>query len=98
MTLLVRIVGGTERTPYETNCCNSLFVCSCTCECVCVCAACSVQRRLRERTSDRAPAVGNCGTVNKVGVAGGQMSNRLYYRPLYRGLLLNSLFESLACR
>lgn len=40
MTLLVWIVGGTERTPYESNCCKSLFVCSCTCEFF-VCAACS---------------------------------------------------------
>lgn len=79
----------------------TLYLCARVLVSVFVCvlrAVCSVQRRLRERTSDRAPAVGNCGTVNKVRVAGGQMSNRLYYRPLYRGLLLNSLFESLACR
>lgn len=53
---------------------------------------CCMQQCLCEQTSDRAPAVGNCGEVNKVGIAGGQMSKRLYYRPLYCGPLLNSVF------
>lgn len=53
---------------------------------------CCVQQCWCEQTSDRAPAVGNCGEVNKVGNAGGQMSKRLYYRPLFCGPLLNSVF------
>lgn len=92
MTLLVRTVGGTELTPYESNCCKSCksFICVLR---LCVVCVCCVQQCLRERTSDPAPAVGNCVEVNKVGIAGGQMSKRLYYRPLNREPLSNSVFD-----
>lgn len=83
MTLLVRIVGGSKLTPYDSNCSKS--VCVCVFALACIVRVCRVQWCLRERTSDGAtgPTAGNCGEVDKVKIAWGQMSKRRYYRPHY---------------
>lgn len=41
MTLLVRIVGGSKLTPYDSNCSKSVCVCVFVLVCMFVCAECS---------------------------------------------------------
>lgn len=100
MTLLVRIVGGSKLTPYDSNCSES--------ECVCARVCARVHARwalwcLRERTSDGASGLRQ-GTAERWMRSEMQRANVKEeillptLLPLDQERPLRSLFQTLKCR
>lgn len=101
MTLLVRIVGGSKLTPYDSNCSESVCVCVFVQVCVLVCLECSgvcvsghqtELQGLRQGTAARWIS----SELQRADVKEEILPSMLL--PLERDRVLHGIFQILACK
>lgn len=101
MTLLVRIVGGSKLTPYDSNCSNSVCVCVFVRVCMLVCVGCSGVCVSGHQTELPGLQQGTASRWIRSELQRANVKEEILpstLLPLHQDRPLHSVFQTLACR